>query len=219
MDSYRLELISLLLGGSFILYLVRHGKTDWNHIGKIQGHMDIPLNEVGRKQAKRLAQSLRNSGVSKIYSSDLQRAYETAVFIADELNVSEIITCPLLRERSFGHFEGLSLEQLLEKIPDYETNWDDTNNSLIEPLEEVRKRAVLRLEEIVNEAKHENVLVVSHGAFISAFLYDITKGKEGPGITTISNTSYSILSYENNLSWKIETLNSDQHLLESIVKF
>ncbi|MGG3805740.1 histidine phosphatase family protein [Metabacillus fastidiosus] len=195
-----------------ILYLVRHGETEWNHIGKIQGHMNIPLNEIGRHQAKQLANALVNSGISKIYSSDLQRAYETASIIAKELNIQEVIKCPLLRERSFGSFEGMELKQLITEIPDYETNWDIVDNSIIESLEALRKRSVSRIMDIVTETEGEKILIVSHGAFINAFLYDITNGQQGPGITEIPNTSYSILLYDNESGWKIQFLNNNAHL-------
>ncbi|MED4533143.1 histidine phosphatase family protein [Metabacillus fastidiosus] len=195
-----------------ILYLVRHGETEWNHIGKIQGHMNIPLNETGRYQAKQLANALADSGISKIYSSDLQRAYETASIIAKELNIQEVIKCPLLRERSFGSFEGMELKQLLAEIPDYETNWGIVDNSIIESLEALRKRSVSRIMDIVIESEGEKIIIVSHGAFINAFLYDITNGQQGPGITEILNTSYSTLLYDNESGWKIEFLNNNSHL-------
>ncbi|MGG3891071.1 histidine phosphatase family protein [Metabacillus fastidiosus] len=191
---------------------MRHGETEWNHIGKIQGHMNIPLNETGRNQAKQLAKALGNSGISKIYSSDLKRAYETASIIANELNIREVIKCPLLRERSFGSFEGMELKQLLAEIPDYETNWDLGDNSVIESLTALRRRSVSRLMDIVRESQEEKILIVSHGAFINAFLYDITNGQQGPGITEIPNTSYSILLYDNESGWEIEFLNNNSHL-------
>ena len=83
------------------LYLIRHGQTDWNVAGKIQGCHDIPLNETGRKQAQYLAEGMRNRPVTHIYSSPQIRALETARAIAASQGV-EVTTLPGLREVEFG---------------------------------------------------------------------------------------------------------------------
>ena len=69
------------------LILVRHGETDWNAAGRLQGHTDRPLNEYGRTQAKRLAEQLAGDGIAAIYASDLVRARETAEILGERLDV------------------------------------------------------------------------------------------------------------------------------------
>jgi broad specificity phosphatase PhoE len=86
--------------------LVRHGESDWNARGLIQGHSDVPrLTERGRTQARAAAELLREFDVSSIVSSDQRRAHQTALIISDSLGV-DVTTTPELRERSFGSLEG-----------------------------------------------------------------------------------------------------------------
>ena len=91
------------------LLLVRHGETDWNRDGRWQGQSDTPLNELGRRQARELAEQL--DGVDVVYSSDLARARETAEILAERAGV-EVRLDPRLRERGFGAWEGLTLAEI-----------------------------------------------------------------------------------------------------------
>ncbi len=92
-----------------IFYIFRHGETDWNQKGRIQGWTDIPLNQNGVAQAKKLAQSLRDVNFDVIYSSPLLRALNTAEIVADN-NQCDVVLVDGLRERKFGIFEGKILE-------------------------------------------------------------------------------------------------------------
>ena len=89
------------------LYIVRHGETAWNLEQRIQGQLDIPLNDTGRGQAARMAQALAGEGIAAVYSSDLSRAAETAAALAQAAGLP-LRTDPSLRERGFGHFEGVT---------------------------------------------------------------------------------------------------------------
>jgi probable phosphoglycerate mutase len=91
-----------------LLYLVRHGETDWNAEGRWQGHTDQPLNARGREQARALAERLRDAGLSAVVSSDLLRARETAMIVAETLGLALDYVDPDLRERTIGVFEGLT---------------------------------------------------------------------------------------------------------------
>ncbi|HEY5240234.1 MAG TPA: histidine phosphatase family protein [Polyangiaceae bacterium] len=91
-----------------VVYVARHGETDWNAAGRWQGHTDVPLNENGRAQAKALAVRLRGSRLAGVVASDLSRAHETARIVAAELGVTVAYVERELRERSFGVFEGLT---------------------------------------------------------------------------------------------------------------
>lgn len=88
------------------LYLVRHGQTDWNLEGRWQGHIDVPLNEVGRRQAAQIARQLAGEGLEAIYSSDLGRARQTANAIARETGLPVQID-PRLREIHQGEWQGM----------------------------------------------------------------------------------------------------------------
>ena len=88
------------------LYLVRHGETDWNAQARYQGQSDVSLNKVGRRQAVALAQRFADEGISAVYASDLLRARQTALTIAEPHGL-HVRDEPLLREMSFGDWEGL----------------------------------------------------------------------------------------------------------------
>ncbi|KAF7848664.1 hypothetical protein BT93_L1757 [Corymbia citriodora subsp. variegata] len=90
------------------IVVVRHGETEWNADKRIQGHLDIELNEIGRRQATAVGERLSREGkISAIYSSDLKRAFETANLIATACGGLEVIKDPSLRERNLGELQGL----------------------------------------------------------------------------------------------------------------
>ena len=95
-----------------ILIFARHGATEHNEKGMIQGQSDHPLSNVGKLQAEALAMWVSQQNISRIYSSDLRRAVDTVRIISERLG-KEIVTSSLLRERNCGRFEGMSKEQLI----------------------------------------------------------------------------------------------------------
>ena len=88
------------------MVLVRHGQTDWNAAGRLQGQVDIPLNPTGREQAREAAQALRGQQWDRVVASPLGRAYETGAIIAAELGLPEPTTDAGLIERAYGELEG-----------------------------------------------------------------------------------------------------------------
>lgn len=101
---------------------IRHGETDWNVVGRIQGQLDIPLNATGRWQVERLAAALAGDEIAALYSSDLLRARQTAEAISRACGVP-ILDEPGLRERGFGAFEGLSYDAIRARWPDLAERW------------------------------------------------------------------------------------------------
>jgi probable phosphoglycerate mutase len=91
-----------------LLYVARHGETDWNVAMRWQGHTDVPLNDTGRAQARELADRLKGAGIAGAVASDLSRAHETARIVAAELGISVAYVDHRLRERRYGVFEGLT---------------------------------------------------------------------------------------------------------------
>ncbi len=104
------------------VFVVRHGETAWNVDKRIQGHLDVPLNERGRWQAERLAQALAGEQLAAVYSSDLQRARDTAAAVAAACGV-ELRLDAQLRERAFGRFEGRTFEEIEQHWPDDVQRW------------------------------------------------------------------------------------------------
>ncbi len=101
---------------------IRHGETAWNVDTRIQGQLDVPLNEHGRWQARQLAQALSDEGLQAVYSSDLRRAHETAQCLG-EATALPVATDPGLRERGFGCFEGLTFHEIEARHPEDSRRW------------------------------------------------------------------------------------------------
>jgi broad specificity phosphatase PhoE len=132
------------------LLLARHGETDWNAEGRLQGHTDTPLNELGRRQARRLAEELSGDGIDAVYSSDLARARDTAEIVAERLGLPVGLD-PDLRERDWGTWEGL-------------TGAERERVELVgETTEAHRERTLRSLRSIASAHPKGRVLVVTHG--------------------------------------------------------
>ncbi|WP_328295491.1 histidine phosphatase family protein [Kineococcus sp. NBC_00420] len=141
--------------------LVRHGETDWNRDGRLQGRTDIPLNDTGRAQALALADQLAGQGWTAITSSPLSRARETAQIIADHLGLELLPAHDDLVERNFGEAEGGDLEELTARFPNGERpgqeTWDD-----------VCARGAAALRRLRAEHGDAPLVVVAHGTFLRA---------------------------------------------------
>lgn len=150
------------------IYLLRHGETDWNIEGRLQGRMDIPMNESGKEQINAIGQFLKDRGfcVEQILSSPLLRAKETAEIISKAIDYEGNISFDeLLLERSFGKLEGVLWS------PEIDLN--DPKHG-IESVEALCQRAREVLLKYVDE---KDVLVVAHGAIIKAMVAAWTNGK------------------------------------------
>ena len=133
------------------LLLVRHGETDWNAERRWQGHADVPLNESGREQAQRLADSFPGDAVDAIYASDLARARETAEILGARLG-RPVVVDPDLREIDVGAVEGLTAEESAA----FE-GWQG------EPKEDHSERVLAAIGRIAERHPGERILVVTHG--------------------------------------------------------
>ncbi|GLX68961.1 histidine phosphatase family protein [Paenibacillus glycanilyticus] len=189
-----------------IIGMVRHGNTDWNALGKIQGQTDIPLNELGIRQANALADRLLHDEKlwDAVISSDLQRARQTASIVADKLGIQLIDGDPRLRERNFGEVEGLTLPERVER---WGENWREVAAGL-ESDDQVRARGLSFLEDWQQRRPEGKLLVVSHGGFLAQMFdtlcSDILKQHLG-------NLSYSILQLQDN-KWSPLLYNCTRHL-------
>jgi len=104
------------------IILIRHGETAWNAERRLQGHLDIPLNHEGERQAALLAGALANETIDVVVSSDLSRARQTAQAVADALGMAVEID-PQLRERCYGGFEGLLYSEIEARFPAQFAAW------------------------------------------------------------------------------------------------
>ena len=150
------------------LLLVRHGETEWNRVGRWQGHADPPLNETGRRQAAELAERLAGDGIAAVYSSDLARARETAGAAADRLGL-DVVEDPALREIDVGSWSGLTRAEVAEQYPEGFARWlaGEIGHDG-ETREQLTERVVAATTAIAVRHEGETVLVVTHGGVIRA---------------------------------------------------
>lgn len=174
------------------IYLIRHGETDWNKQGKIQGYIDIPLNQQGRLQAKILASKLKEISIDRIYTSDLLRASQTAEIINKSMK-SHLISEERLRERNYGEWQKLSWSEVHSQNPDLKEEWK-TNPVHSKPpkgesLQDLYERVNNFLSEIL-KTEMNNILIVAHNSPLK-ILISIAQGitlKEFHTIDHLSNT-------------------------------
>lgn len=177
-----------------IFYIVRHGATDWNEEGIIQGQLDIPLAKIGEEQARIVAQELKDVHFDAVFSSDLMRTKRTAEIITLERNLI-IQTTRLLRERHYGEFQGKSYaarkayNAFVAALSDEERFFHKSHG--VESDEEIVVRLITFLRETAIIYKNKTVLVCAHGDIIHKFLIHIGFGiYTNFPLSSIINTAY-----------------------------
>lgn len=191
--------------------LVRHGLTDWNAAGRIQGQSDIPLNEEGRRQARLLANRLfdeKEYHWDYVITSGLMRAEETGKIIADKLDIPLLEPDSRIKERAFGQVEGLTASER-------ETKWGKDWNLLElgqEKEEGIRARALAFLQDLEENYGDSNVLVVTHGGLLAQLF---TALYQDQCTQRIGNLSLTVLE-KSQMEWALRLYNCTRHLEEII---
>lgn len=160
-------------------YFARHGQTDWNVEGRIQGTVDIELNGTGIRQAAEMRDKLSSKPFAAIFASPYKRAAQTAKIIAEAHAETPLIESPELAERNFGKFEG----EHNSPEGDYYGVWDynrDTDTEGGESLEDLEARVYPFLDRIRKEYKGKDILLVAHGG-IGLIVRQYYKGKPDSG--------------------------------------
>ena len=196
---------------------VRHGETEWNIQGRYQGQSDIPLSEKGRAQAAALGKRFEGIPVDVVYSSPLQRAYDTARAIAEPKGLP-IRLVEGIKELDFGRWDGLTLEMLREQFGDSFMKYRTEPFHYPMEGEGTLNRAKLRvgaaLEEIKEEYRHtdKTVVVVAHGGILKlAIFYLLDMSSRFYRCIELDNTSLTILDIEEDRSI-LRVLNDAHHL-------
>ncbi|MFC4403945.1 histidine phosphatase family protein [Gracilibacillus xinjiangensis] len=183
--------------------LVRHGETDWNAAGRIQGATDIPLNESGKQQARECRDHLQADSWDVLITSPLSRAKKTAEIINEALQLP-LIEMNDFAERSFGEAEGLTVEERKHRFPDGNYPNQETRTALNE-------RVLKGMARIQQTYPGKKILLVAHGAVINAILSIFSEGEIGAGKTLLMNACLNNIEYAEE-KWKIHNYNVIDHL-------
>lgn len=183
--------------------LIRHGETDWNALGRLQGRTDIPLNNIGIQQAENCRDFLKGTLWDVFISSPLIRAKQTAEIINQGLHLP-IIEMADFAEQSFGDAEGLTLEERLVAFPDkIYPNQEDWNS--------LNKRVIVGIDKIYHNHQDKKVLLVAHGAVINSILATLSDGEIGSGKTKLMNACISNIHFHEE-KWTVKSYNQVDHL-------
>ncbi|GAB4037586.1 MAG: histidine phosphatase family protein [Rubrivivax sp.] len=160
------------------ILLIRHGQTDWNLQARLQGHTDVPLNATGLEQARRLRQALQGEALDAVYSSDLQRALQTAQAVA-EATGAPLRAEPGLRERGFGAFEGRPIAELQQRWPEEWKRWHAREPGFAAPggetLQDFYERCVGAAARLAAAHAGGAIALVAHGGVLDCLYRAATR--------------------------------------------
>ena len=177
--------------------LVRHGQSTWNSEHRIQGQLDPPLSDEGRRQAALLARRLAGRDFAGLYTSDLKRAFETAEVLGAALDL-RVEARPGLREVFLGEWEGLNTQEIAQGYPEAWASWVEEPDWDVVPGGEGAAafdvRVGAELESILGDHDQGDVLIVTHGGVIQVALHRLL-GRPSSGLWPfrIQNASISVI--------------------------
>lgn len=176
---------------------VRHGETAWNVDTRIQGQLDIPLNDTGRDQARRLAAALADEPIAAIYASDLLRAWTTAEAIG-ALRGQAVTPEPGLRERGFGLFQGRTFAEIEAELPEQSLLWRKRDPAFApeggESLLVFRERVTRAAARLAARHPGEQILLAAHGGVLDILYRAATgQGLQAPRTWELGNAAINRL--------------------------
>ena len=199
--------------------LVRHGETDWNVARRLQGHTDIPLNQHGIAQAIQMAKALKAIDLQfdVLYSSDLQRAANTASAVEEKFGVKAIID-QQLRERHLGALQGLTTDEAPMREPEL---WKSHLSRNIEEnlrdgesIQQFADRIKTALDQIRTKHLGKTILLVSHGGALD-MMYRVASKQalDAEKAVAVPNASLNWISHDG-ASWKVDSWADTSHLAD-----
>lgn len=178
---------------------IRHGETAWNVATRIQGHLDIPLNDTGLQQARWLAQALAGRDeLHAVYASDLARAHVTAQTIAEATGLA-VTTHRGLRERAFGDFQGRTFAEIEAELPEHAHHWRKRSPEWAPPgegesLQVLRDRVLATVNELASRHVGEQIALVAHGGVMDVLYRAATRlDLQAPRTWLLPNTAVNRL--------------------------
>lgn len=201
--------------------IIRHGETDWNRQRRIQGQIDIPLNPVGRAQALAMAYNAAHHRFSAIYSSDLQRALETAYALAEREGIMVQVTAQL-RERHYGIFQNVLKDDAESQFPAAYALYNARDlNYDFESGESLQSFAVRTLNTFLWLARHhdnQEIAVVCHAGLLDVMFRHATgRPLQTPRDFMIPNCALNWFHYDGR-GWYLDAWDDHHHLSEVLME-
>ena len=192
-----------------IMYITRHGQTDWNREKRLQGRCDIPLNDTGREQAAGCGRALSGAGIELIIASPLSRAAETARIISRLLGGIPVINDELLQERDFGAMNGqIADERDAESWPP-ETG--------VETKEALSERVRQAMENYRQQYPDKTILVVTHGAALHCLLNQLMEGGLTIRPAQLHNGGINCIEYKDCPRVRLFNLSPEEYLCRAAI--
>lgn len=198
-----------------LLFALRHGETAWNREGRLQGHLNLPLNELGQAQACRLGAALADQTIHAVYASDLDRALSTAQAVAAAHGLP-VHTDPRLRERSFGRFEGRLWAEIEAEDPEAAVRWKQRDPTFEPPggesLNTFFARCIEAASSIALAHAGQTVALVAHGGVLDCLYRAATHvDLQAPRSWLLGNASINRLLHTPQ-GFSLVGWNDDHHL-------
>jgi 2,3-bisphosphoglycerate-dependent phosphoglycerate mutase len=195
---------------------VRHGETEWNKVGKQQGHLNSHLTELGIRQAHAIADGLSKYSIDGFYCSDLGRAVQTATIISPKIG-KEFILDTRLREQNLGILQGLTRADFQSRFPEEYTQWENSDPDYRIPEGESIREKFLRctncVEDVSKAFQGKSILIVTHGGVLVSF---IQKALRIPLVQrrtfSLLNGSLNVFSLSEKMDWRLETWGDINHM-------
>jgi len=203
------------------LWFVRHGTTGYNLQGRLQGTLDIPLGDQGKKEARLLAERLGKQKFSFFFSSPLQRTRETSSIISEQGTCPKPIYTSLIEEYSWGIIQGLTREEISNRYPDLWRQLQQSFHLTDIPQAEGMKRLFQRIRFFhallarisLDNGGEDPILIVSHGRFIQAFIvYFIKYNYNNSWPFPVSPASITVLQEDSQGTRRMKLFNDTCHL-------
>lgn len=193
------------------LILWRHGRTDWNATGRVQGQLNSELDDVGREQAEAAAQRLAAYRPAAIFASDLHRVMDTVAPLAARTGLP-VHTDVRLRERHFGLWQGLTLDEVRQRYPTGYARWRAGERPVgceVEDVEDVAKRVSVALEDAVRRYPGQAIVVGSHGGAIRYGLSPLLGWRPEAARTLmgLANCHWADLRHDRQRGWRMHAYN------------
>ena len=197
--------------------VVRHGQTEFNQSGTLQGQLNTQLDALGRCQAQAVAERLRKRHFDAAYSSDLDRAQETARTILQYHPELTLNLAPQLREWLLGAWQGRRLADIIQEVPNALSAFrEDTPDVTVpdgETIQEFQQRVSSFINGIAEKSAGRNILLVTHGGAMQRMLRHCTGPIAAPNVRPFcNNASIAVFRYKKPGVWQLVTWNDTAHL-------